>query len=137
MWTPPFSAYTNRCIIASASHIKKAKLEAAYLDRRQIKLDGEAGAGPWSSPPQEEAQPIHRRNTIVIRAPEASLLILPGKEVVRFLPLDFSGPLLMALILPNIVTFPDRQTLPQLVFYEGELTLRSRKKLKLGRSGRH
>lgn len=34
------------------------------------------------------------------------------EEAVRFLPLKFSGPQLTALILPNTMTFPDRQTLP-------------------------
>ena len=68
--------------------------------------------GPGPSPlPQEEAQSHGSRNAAVTRTPEASMLILPERKLSTFLPLEFSGPQLMGLILPNTMTFPDSQTL--------------------------
>ena len=109
-WTPPFNANTNSCHGLHFTHKESQawscitwlwSYQNQWWSWGQAPVLSTAGGGPaaW----QQECS-CHQYSRGVHAHPA-------WEEAVHVLPLEFSGPQLMALILPDTMTFPDRQTL--------------------------
>ena len=110
-WTPPFNASINR--VCHGLHFTHKESQAwscitwpwSYQNQwwswGQVPVLSTAGGGPAAR--QQECS-CHQDSGGVHAHPA-------WEEAVHFLPLEFSGPQLMGLILSNTMTFPDSQTL--------------------------